>query len=399
MSYHTIPQLQTIAHATAPISGSMTVNKVIESFQKNASILALPVETGGHFEGLITKRDLFSQHLAKPFARDLYGRKPIRMLLDGRLLTMPAAFNVHQGLEELLCRDPSLENDCFGVMDDGRCVGIVSVADLMMTISRIQTGLLETLEQLSHRIRNEVEMARRIQVDLLPTTPMQHAGITVSAGLVNSSEISGDFYDLFLPTADRIGLLVADVTGHGVQAGLVTTAAKAGLQTLVDKDITRPGELLCGINRAILATARQQLMMTALIGLVETDENRITLASGGHPYPWRYAAVDDCWHEVPLDPGFPLGFDEAASYPESTIPFLPGDRILFFSDGIIESENSMAEAFGLCRFQQVLHEGRSLGPEALKELLLAEARKFTGRETFDDDVTLMIAEREGDKRC
>lgn len=399
MNYHTIPQLQAIAHATGPIAGTMTVNNVIECFQQDASLLALPVETDGRFEGLTSRRDLFFQHLAKPFARDLYYRKPIRMLLDASPLTMPAGWNVHQGLEELLRRDPSLENDCFGVMEAERCVGIVAVADLMMTISRIQTGLLETLEQLTQRIRTEVEMARRIQADLLPPTPMQHAGLTVAAGLVNSSEISGDFYDLFLPGPASAGLLVADVTGHGVQAGLVTTAAKAGLQTLLDGGSTQPGELLCGINRAILATARQQLMMTALIGLVEADADLITLASAGHPYPWRYAAVNGRWSEVALDPGFPLGFDESAIYPEFTVPFLPGDRILLFSDGIIEAENGMGEPFGLQRFQQVLHEGRALGAESLKELLFAEARLFTGRASFEDDVTLLIAEREGNSIC
>lgn len=399
MNYHNIPELQSIAHDVTAISGKMTVNSVIELFQQNSSLLALPVETEGRFEGLTSRRDLFFQHLAKPFARDLYYRKPIRMLLDTRPLTMPADWNVHQGLEELLRRDPSLENHCFGIMKNGRCVGIVAVADLMMVISRIQTDLLDTLEQLSSRIRNEVEMARRIQVDLLPVTPMSHAGIAVSAALVNSTEISGDFYDLFFPNDLTIGLLVADVTGHGVQAGLVTTAAKAGLQTLLDGAVTQPRELLCGINRAILATARQQLMMTALIGVLEPYENRIILASAGHPYPWQYVAAEGTWHEIVLDPGFPLGFDEAANYPESVVPFMPGDRILFFSDGIIEAESPMGEAFGICRFQQVLHEGKSLSPEMLKEVLLAEARNFTGRDTFEDDVTLMIAEREGDAAC
>jgi len=65
---------------------------------------------------LISRRNLFSQHLVKPFARDLYYRKPIRMLLDDRLLTMPSIWNVYKALDELIRRDPLLENDCFGTM-------------------------------------------------------------------------------------------------------------------------------------------------------------------------------------------------------------------------------------------------------------------------------------------
>ncbi len=399
MSYQEIPRLKTIAYALDAIPGSLTVSHVIERFQRESSLLALPVESDGRFVGLTSRRNLFFQHLAKPFARDLYNRKPIRMLLDNDPLVMPADWDVHKGLEELLRRDHSLQNDCFGIMEDGRCTGVVTVADLMVTISRIQAGLLETLENLSSRIRNEVEMARRIQADLLPTTPLQHAGVAVSAGLINSTEISGDFYDLFLPGDMQLGLLVADVTGHGVQAGLVTTAAKAGLQTLLDSGAKRPAELLHGMNRAILATARQQLMMTALIGLIESDADCLTLASAGHPYPWRYEAATGRWHELPLDPGFPLGFDDEATYAEYTLSFLPGDRLLLFSDGIIEAENGMAEAFGTRRFQEVLHEARSLEPDALKSKLFAAAQEFCGQPLFNDDVTLLIAEREGASTC
>lgn len=399
MQYHDIPQLKHIAHAVQPVMGSDTVSTVIDRFQNDTTLLAVPVETDGRFDGLSSRKQLFFKHLSKPFARDLYSRKPISMLLDTQPLVMPADWNVHQGLEELLQRNPGLEYDCFGVMEDGCCVGIVTVADLMLTISHMQASLLDTLEKLSHRIRNEVEMARRIQADLLPVTPIRQGGITVAGGLVNSTEISGDFYDLFFSGSGLTGLLVADVTGHGVQAGLVTTAAKAGLQTLLDGGITRPAELLYGINRGILATARQQLMMTTLIGLIDTGSDCVTLSSAGHPYPWRYDAQTGQWQEVPLDPGFPLGFDDAASYPEQTVPFLPGDRLLLFSDGIIEAENSSAEAFGSVRFQQVLQEGRGLAPEALKDLLLAAARAFTGQELFEDDVTLLIAEREGASTC
>lgn len=393
MNRQDIPQLKKIAHYSEPIAGTVTVNTVIERFQQDASLLALAVETDNRFEGLTSRRDLFFQHLSKPFARDLYYRKPIRMLLDAHPLIMPADWNVHQALTELLQRDPLLESDCFGIMEDGTCIGIVSVADLMMTISKMQAHLLDTLEQLSRRIRQEVEMARRIQANLLPQTPMQHAGISVAAGLVNSTEISGDFYDLFILETSQLGLMVADVTGHGVQAGLVTTAAKAGLQILLDNGISQPGELLRGMNRAILATAGQQLMMTALIGVVEPDKNRVVLASAGHPYPWRFAAKQDVWSEIPLDPGFPLGFDDQAQYPELSVPFLPGDRLLLFSDGIIEAENHMGHAFGLYGFHQTLAEAGRLWPEQLKELLLQNARAFTERESFEDDVTLLIAAR------
>lgn len=158
--HHEIPLLSQIAQTTRAVPGSMTVHEVIECFQQNTALLALPVESDGRLEGLTSRRDLFLQHLAKPFARDLYYRKPVRMLLESDPLVMPSHLNVNQGLEELLQRDPKPECDCFGIMEDGRCSGIASVTDLMMTISGGQSRLLENLEQLSRRIRREVEMGQ-----------------------------------------------------------------------------------------------------------------------------------------------------------------------------------------------------------------------------------------------
>lgn len=394
-----IPRLKAVAQMVEPVPGNALVSQVVERFQRDATLLAVPVATDDSFEGISSRKDLFFQHLAKPFARDLYNKKPINQLLDHRPLVLPAEWSVHQGLAALLEHDPGLAHDCFAVTEQGRCIGIVAVADLMMTISRMQASLLETLEQLSSRIRSEVEMARRIQHDLLPVTPLRRNNLLLVGDLVNSTEISGDFFDLFFPSSSQTGLLVADVTGHGVQAGLVTTAAKAGLQTLLDNGVTRPEELLCGINRSILATARGQLMMTALIALLEHDTGRLLLASAGHPFPWHYEAATRTWHELALEPGFPLGFDEQAAYIEAELAFLPGDRLLLFSDGIVEAENSAGEPFGALRFQQVLQENHHLAPEALKELLLAEARSFTGQELFDDDVTLLLAADQGASSC
>ncbi len=391
-----IPLLKAVAQTIEPVPGSALVSQVVERFQRDSALLAVPVASDGSFAGISSRKDLFFQHLAKPFARDLYSKKPISQLLDSRPLVLPADWNIHQGLEALLQHDPALSHDCFAVTDQGRCIGIVAVADLMMTISRMQAGLLETLEQLSRRIRSEVEMARRIQNDLLPVTPLTRNNLLLVGDLVNSTEISGDFFDLFFPTPGQTGLLVADVTGHGVQAGLVTTAAKAGLQTLLDNGVTRPAELLCGINRSILATARQQLMMTALIALFDQERGCLRLASAGHPFPRQYRAASRTWHELPLEPGFPLGFDEQAAYCEAELAFLPGDRLLLFSDGIIEAENSAGEPFGAVRFQQVLQQGCDLEPEALKDRLLAEARSFTGHELFEDDVTLLLAADQGE---
>lgn len=386
-----MPLLASVARIVTPIADDTTVAQVIERFQQDTTLLALPVLSGAGQIGIISRRELFYSHLAKPFARELYGRKPVATLLDTTPLLLPDSLTINAALVELLSHDPRLEKDCFGVSQQGICAGIVAVADLMMAISRSQADLLNTLEQLSRRICNEVEMARQVQADLLPLTPLRHAGVAVAAGLVNSSEISGDFYDVFPLDEHRLGLLVADVTGHGVQAGLVTTAAKAGLQILLDKQVSTPAQILSGINRAILATTKGNLLMTALVAIIDRRCGSMVLGSAGHPYPYHWCAAKGQWQLVPLDPGFPLGFDDTADYGETTLSFQPGDRLLMFSDGIQEAENKQGEQFGEAQLAATLERETSPDPAVLRDQILAAAHSFCGADHFEDDVTLVVA--------
>jgi serine phosphatase RsbU (regulator of sigma subunit) len=385
--------MTTIARPVPLITPLTTVNQTIELFQQQPHLLALPVMEQQHLLGIISRRELFFRHLAKPFARELFGRKSVKTLLDAAPVVLASELDITAALNQLLLYDPQLENDCFGVTLADGSVAIVAVADLMMAISRSQADLLDTLDRLSRRIRNEVEMARQVQAALLPETPLQHAGASVAAGLVNSTEISGDFYDVFPLDDHRLGLLVADVTGHGVQAGLVTTAAKAGLQTLLDNGVRTPSRLLKGINRALMATTGGSLLMTALIAVLDRQTGTAVISSAGHPYPYQRQGTSGQWLLVTLEPGFPLGFDDGANYDETTISFRPGDHLLLYSDGIQEAENCRGELFGerhlLATLQQSAGE-----PQQVRDTLLHAARRFRGQDHFDDDVTLVVALQE-----
>jgi len=385
--------LGTISRPVPIITPLTTVNQAIELFQQQPHLLALPVMQQQHLLGIISRRELFFRHLAKPFARELFGRKPVETLLEGTPLVLTGELEISDALSRLLLSDPQLENDCFAVSLADGSVAIAAVADLMMAISRSQAALLDTLERLSSRIRSEVEMARQVQAALLPATPLVHAGIAVAAGLVNSTEISGDFYDVFPLDEHRLGLLVADVTGHGVQAGLVTTAAKAGLQTLLDNGVRTPSRLLSGINRALMATAGGSLLMTALIAVLDRQTETAVISSAGHPFPYWRQVISGQWQLVALEPGFPLGFDDRADYDETTIRFMPGDHLLLYSDGIQEAEDGQGVLFGE---QSLITTLRQTGgrPEQVRDALLTAARAFRGVDHFDDDVTLVVAQQE-----
>lgn len=388
---HIIPTLRDIMRTAPEIASSTLVKNVMELFQMDQSLLTLPVSEEGRFIGVINRKVLFFEQLGRPFAVDLYGKKAIRVLLAENQLALEAELDINAALVRLLEVDPGLTIDSFPVVTADTCLGIVAVSDLMMKISENQVMLFNTLQLLSARITAEVDKASKIQRDLLPPSDFLAGDIRISAEVITSSEIGGDFYDYFPLAEGRLGLVVADVSGHGVQAGMVTTAAKASLHSLIGLGVTTPAELLYGMNNAILATARQSLLMTCLIVVIDPVCSKIVLANAGHNFPYivhRSGSVPEMIQDVA---GFPLGFEENCSYQELTCSFYPGDTLFLYSDGIVECTDPQGEEFGYQRLEKILAKAGDYSPLELRNLLRKSAELFTGSTAFEDDLTLLVA--------
>lgn len=374
----------------ASLPTSTTVTEVASLFTNNPALLMLPVSGDAGFEGVISRRELFSRHLARKFATELFGNKPINLLIDTHPISMHPAMDINAALSLLLELDLDLDNDSFPVLDKGNCVGIVHVAELIMVISKGQAYLLDKLEVLSARIREEVDKARQIQQDLLPPSSFSFSGAVLDAVLLNSSEISGDVYDYFEIDDHRLGVMVGDVSGHGVQSGMVATAAKAGLHLLLDRGVRTPSELLSGMNKAVLVTASSSLMMTAVVAVIDLADRKISYANAGHNYPYLYRAATDVLVKLDNTGGFPLGFDSGSVYDEVVVDFRKNDRLLLYTDGIVEARNNSEEEFGYDRMEAYLQNELSNHPERVRRGLVELVRTFTGVDEFEDDVTILI---------
>lgn len=386
-----VPILRDIAVPNAGISPDATVREVVGIFQRDATLLTLPVIDNGEFLGIINRKVLIFKHLGRPFTMELYGKKPIRVLLDEHPLVMEAGIDVNSALERLIEADPALETDSFPVMDGTCCIGIASVAELMMSISRTQAALLQALNCLTARIRAEVENARSIQQNLLPLDSARFDNIAISAGMTTSTEIGGDFYDYIrLPDA-TVCVVMGDVSGHGIQAGMVTTAAKASLHTLIATGATTPTRLLAGMNNAILATAHQNLLMTCIVISIDQQRQTVTIANAGHTFPYLSRMSPPCLERIEEVSGFPLGLDPDGAYTEQTISFRVGDRLIVYTDGIVEATDRTGCQFGYDRFEAILQEHGESPPDLLKRKLFSSLHAFSGSDALDDDVALLIA--------
>lgn len=392
-----IPQLGDIYHKVLSMAADQSVQELISRFQHDPALLAVPITLCERFHGIISRRELFNL-MSRPFAGELYAKKPVSILLQEisrAQIVMEPDLDVNSAVARLLVIDPDLSIEAFPLVAHDCCIGIVSVSDLMMAVSETQQKLLGTLNLLNARIREEVDKASKIQQDLLPLPAFFFRGIALGAGLTTSSEIGGDFYDYFTIDCHLLGLVIADVSGHGVQAGMVTTAAKASLHTLLSLGVKKPTEFLSGMNSAIFATARQTLLMTCFIAVIDVQAATLTFANAGHNFPYLHHRGKNTLEMLDSAIGFPLGFEQGSVYPESVVEFKEGDSLYLYTDGLVECCNGQGEELGYSRLEGLLNESLNYPPENLHGLFLHSAAKYTGSHTFADDVTTLVASFQG----
>lgn len=386
-----VPRLRDIMQEAQAIHPDRKVREVVEVFQADTTLLLLPLVAEGVLAGAVSRKNLFFTHLSRKFALDLYSNKAIAELKDDNPVVMDPDLDIAAALACLIDRDPILETDCLLIAEGERCVGVVLVSDLMMRISEFQQSLLATLRSMSERIRDEVAHASLIQQDLLPEPKFSFRDIRIGAGITTSTEIGGDFYDYFICGENRLGLIIADVSGHGVQSGMVTTAAKASLHTLLALGVATPTELLSGMNRAITATAKRRLLMTCFIAVIDRENQRLSYANAGHNFPYLVRGRSGELEMLEEASGFPLGFEEDSFYREFSLEFSEGDSVVLYTDGIVECRGADDEEFGYERLENLLRENVGKGPHEAALAMLECTREFSGTPNLEDDATVLIA--------
>ena len=238
-------------------------------------------------------------------------------------------------------------------------------------------------------VSRELDLARQIQRSILPHGTPSLPWVRVAARHLAMSDIAGDFYDFEASQPDRLGLIVADVSGHGIPAALVASMVKVAFAAEAER-LQDPGRVLQNMNRT-LSGKFERAYVTACCGLLKDSGRRLAYSLAGHPPPLLRRA--DGRLERLEQGGMPLTFDPEAEYPGAEVLLEPGDRLLFFTDGLLEAPNAKDEFFGDARLAHTLEAGASLSAEDLAERLVAELRSWIGPDApMHDDVTLVVVE-------
>jgi sigma-B regulation protein RsbU (phosphoserine phosphatase) len=238
-------------------------------------------------------------------------------------------------------------------------------------------------------VQRELDTARRIQMSLLPARIPKRDGLDVAVRFVPMTAVAGDFYDFVELGPSRLGILVADVSGHGIPAALVASMVKVAFSAQADH-ADDPARVLASMNQ-ILCRHLEHAYVTAVYAVVNTDRHSVTIANAGHPPALlrRQGETSTVEHRH----GMMLGFFPDAQYTNTEIAgFAPGDRLLLYSDGILEARDRGGEFFDGERVARWLSDIAHASAEQFAENALGQLKRWTGGR-FDDDITFVIAER------
>ena len=248
--------------------------------------------------------------------------------------------------------------------------------------------LYEEALQNERRLRTDLDTAREIQRQLLPTGAREVPGLDLAAAYVPARELGGDFYD-FLPYGEgRLAIALGDVSGKGTAAALYGSLAIGTIREIVVDSDCDPACMLALLNQRLHNTRLDGRFIAMLFGVYDAAHRRLTLSNAGSPYPLLLR--DGHVISIRLE-GVPLGLLPGTQYDESVLDLMPGDVVVFASDGILESENASQEEFGLQRMSAVLS---AISPQdsagAIAERILAETDDHGAGTAPHDDRTLVV---------
>ncbi len=283
--------------------------------------------------------------------------------------------------------------NCFGSLDIKTGDEIErlakTMADMETDIYTYGANLLKITKE-KERIGTELELARKIQADMLPNIfpPFpDRKEFAIFASMTPAKEVGGDFYDFFFIDPDHLGLVIADVSGKGVPAALFMMMSKILINNYA-KELGSPAKVFEKVNNAICQNNDEEMFVTAWFGVLEISTGKVTAANAGHEYPIIRKA--DGEYELFKDKhGFVLGGLEGAKYKEYEFTLERGGTLFVYTDGVPEATDAEEELYGTARLLEAMNRTGDTDPESLLTDVKLAVDEFVGEADQFDDLTML----------
>ncbi len=234
-------------------------------------------------------------------------------------------------------------------------------------------------------IQKELDIARRIQLSILPSTFPASTSFRVAARYLPMTSVAGDFYDFLVADNNHAGLLIADVSGHGVPAALIASMVKLAAAAQ-SANTAQPSELLHGMNTALCGNTQSQFVTAAYVYLnASTHELRYSAAAHPPMLLLRNGNVSEI-----VENGLMLAAFDFATYTTISQPLQPGDRLVLYTDGIVEAANTNDEEFGPARLHALLQQTATLPHTETADHIITTIQQWSALQ--NDDLTVLVCD-------
>jgi sigma-B regulation protein RsbU (phosphoserine phosphatase) len=269
-------------------------------------------------------------------------------------------------------------------------VADLGFAALLFALGYVALEILFTNERRLLAIETELETARQIQSSILPERVPELENLRIAASYHPMTAVAGDFYQFVRSDNNHLGILVADVSGHGIPAALISSMIKVAMQS-VAVHADDPSQVLAGLNRILSSEAQGQFASAAYVWIDTANRNALYSAAGHPPLLcWRNAKGE--MQRIESN-GLLFGVGSDSEYPVCSVPLEPSDRFLLYTDGVTETENAAGETFGDRQLEQVVRNNQSQPASELSRQVLSELQRWRpAAVSQQDDITLIVVD-------
>jgi serine phosphatase RsbU (regulator of sigma subunit)/CBS domain-containing protein len=394
MTSHELTVRQVMDPNPIEVPPDCTVRDALRQMNERRIGSVLVTDADRRLVGIFTERDLLRRVVEAPAGwRD----QPVTEWMSRE----PHTIGPEVGWEDAVAGMHKLRVRHLPVIENDRVIGLLSTRGLMAWRTeflnrRVEERTAELRQANEHLLARDAELLHNLraagrlqQKVLLPQAPPEWPDLRWAVHFAPLDQLGGDYYDFAAPTADHLGFLIADASGHSIPAALMAVMARFAFIEAA-KEIPRPGDVLGVMNQRLLELSEERFV-SAFYGVVDRRTGVFRYSSAGHPYPllfeYRTGAVRPL-----VAQGFLLGIMPDEVYVEREVALEPGDRVLFYTDGLIEARNEIGEQFGTERLTDCLtSHGREQAGELLGHILSCQ-REFCGDEPPTDDLTAALIE-------
>jgi len=227
-------------------------------------------------------------------------------------------------------------------------------------------------------------------MSMLPASCPEIEGYQIAASSTPAREVGGDFFDFFKIGERKVGLIIGDVTGKSVSGALIMSASRSVFRMLSEEELG-VGETMMRANRRIKKDIKSGMFVALLYAVLDAEKNTVGMCSAGQTQPLLMSAktAEPTLVETVGDT-FPLGILDEANYEETQFQMAPGDKVVFYTDGIVEAMNKQQEIYGFERLEAVIKSSPAETAEALMNDIIRNVSDFTGAAPQHDDLTIIV---------